>query len=155
MSTPAERVTFLNAVLSDTVNSIVQYAGISMPYVAPDCAGHKETMDRIRDEENVHAHTLNELIQRSDGVPTVEAFPYWNIDLNYLDLRFMARFAVTHQEKAIRRIEEGADVLRIDPVAHTRIQGILEEKRRHLGELEEIGKKPEPEPEPESEPAAE
>ena len=153
MSTPAERVAFLNCVLSDTVNSVVQYAGISMPYVAPDCTGHKETMDRIRGEESVHANTLNELIQRSNGVSTVDAFPYWNIDLNYLDLRFMARFAATHQEKAIRLIEEGADVLRTDPVAHTKVSGILEEKRRHLGELCEIGKKPVPEPE--SEPAAE
>ena len=151
MSTQAERVEFLNRVLSETVNSIVQYTGISVPYVAPDCTGHLETMDRIRGEENVHAHTLNELIQRSNGVSKVEAFPYWNIDLNYLDLRFMARFAVTHQEKAIRRIEERADVLRTDPVAHTKVCGILEEKKRHLGELQEIGKKPEPEPEPEPE----
>ncbi len=157
MSTPAERVEFLNGVLSETVNSIVQYTGISMPYVAPDCIGHQETMDRIRGEESVHANTLNELIRRFGGVPTIEAFSYWNIDLNYLDLRFMARFAVTHQEKTIRLIEKEADVLRTDPVAHTKVLGILEEKRRHLGELQEIAKKPEPEPEPEpeGEPAAE
>ena len=151
MSTPDERVEFLNRVLSETVNSIVQYTGISMPYVAPDCTGHLETMDRIRGEESVHANTLNDLIRRADGVSTIDAFPYWNIDLNYLDLRFMARFAVTHQEKAIRLIEEGVDVLRTDPVAHTKVSGILAEKRRHLDELSENGKKPEPEPEPAAE----
>ena len=150
MSTNEERAAYLNRVLSGTVNSIVQYVEISAPYVAPDCAGHAQSMERMRHEETVQAQVLDELVLRCDGVPTVEAFPYWNIDLNYLDLRFMARFAAKHEETVIAEMESGLDSIKSDPVCLTKVQGILEEKRRHLELLREIGTPPEPPKKPEA-----
>lgn len=155
MIDPDPRVVFLNRILSGTVNSMVQYTAVSVPFVAPECEPFVERMEKMRNEEIAQTHVLTELISRLRGVPATEAFPYWNIDLNYLDIRFMARFGAEHQEKVIAEIEAGIAGIKSDPVAYTKVLGMLEEKRVHLDELRDIGKLPEPEPEPEAAPAEE
>ena len=149
------RVTFLNRILSGTVNSMIQYTAVSVPFVAPGCEPFVERMDKMRNEEIAQTNVLSQLINRFRGVPSTEAFPYWNIDLNYLDIRFMARFGAEHQERVIAEIEAGLAGIKSDPVAYTKVLGMLEEKRAHLLELRDIGKLPEPEPEPAPPSAAE
>ncbi len=151
------RAAFLNRVLHGTVNSVVQYIEISTPYVPPDCKDHLATVRRIREEQALHAHELTELIQGMETVPKVGAFPYWNIDLNYLDLRFMAGFAASHEAEAIAELERGLDLLRQDGLAYSTLRRMLDAKRGHLAILQEIAKKPEkpkPAPAPAAKPAA-
>ena len=98
---PQRRVDILNRVLHNTVNSVVQYIGISSPFVPPGREQDLETIKSMQGEEAETAHEINALVSDLDGVPSVGVFPYWNVDLNYLDLGFLARFAARHQEKVI------------------------------------------------------
>ncbi|MGQ0614324.1 MAG: hypothetical protein ACT4PV_11355 [Planctomycetaceae bacterium] len=149
----ATRVAFLSRVLHGTVNSVVQYIEISTPYVPPDCREHLATVRKIRDEQAHQAHELTALIQGMDSVPSVGAFPYWNIDLNYLDLRFMAGFAARHEAGVIAEMEGGLDQLRQDGLAYSAVRRMLLAKRDHLALLEAIAKKPE-KPRPAAAPTA-
>jgi hypothetical protein len=61
----------------------------------------------------------------------VGVFPYWNVDLNYLDVRFLARFAAQHQDKVVAELERDLALARDDPRLSALLQRILEEKRAH------------------------
>lgn len=137
-------VDILNRVLHGTVNSVVQYIGIAVPYVPP---GHEEAqadLATIRGEEAATAAELTEAIAALDGVPKVGVFPYWNVDLNYLDLRYLAGLAAEDLEKAIAGLEGELDSVLHQPDVHGLLGRVLEQKRAHLARLREIGKPAEP-----------
>ncbi len=144
-----EKVALVNRVLHGTVNSVVQYIDLATPYVPPFCEGRMPELRKMRDEE---AHTANELVAlvgELEGVPQVEVFPYWNVDLNYLDIRFLARFAAEHEAKVVKELESGLPDLREDPRLHGALGRVLEEKRAHLAGLQAIAAIPTPPLDPE------
>ena len=102
--TREEKIALLNRVLHGTVNSVVQYIDIAAPYVPPFCEAKVADLRRMRDEQAHAANEIVALVGQLEGVPQVEAFPYWNIDLNYLDIRFLARFAGEHDAKVVAGI---------------------------------------------------
>jgi hypothetical protein len=147
--TREEKVALVNRMLHGTVNSVVQYIDIAAPYVPPFCEARMAELRAMRDEQ---AHTANELVAmvgELEGVPQVEAFPYWNVDLNYLDVRFLARFAAEHEANFAAEIEAALPGLRDDPRLFQALGRVLEEKRKHLAALEAIAAIPTPAPDPE------
>jgi hypothetical protein len=98
----------------------------------------------MRDEQAHSAHELVAILGELEGVPQVEAFPYWNVDLNYLDVRYLARFAAEHEAKRAAEIEGALEELRDDPRVHGALTRILGEKRAHLATLNEIAAIPTP-----------
>jgi len=130
-------IDLLNAALDGTVNSVAQYFSISGAYVPPDFEEHMNTMERIRQEEAQMAHDINAALYELDGAPKVGVFPYWNVDLNYLDARFMARFAAQHQEKVVAALED-IESARDNPKVHRLLSAILDQKRGHLAEMRAI-----------------
>ncbi|MHC4933487.1 MAG: hypothetical protein ACYTGV_14985 [Planctomycetota bacterium] len=133
------KVDILNRVLHGTVNSVVQYIGISSPHVPAGKEKDLETLKRMQGEEAEAAHEINALVSDLDGVPSVGVFEYWNVDLNYLDLDFLARFAAKHQQKVIAAMERDIDGVRDDARVHGLLRRILEQKREHLGVLQGLG----------------
>jgi hypothetical protein len=138
---PQAKVDLLNRVLHGTVNSVVQYIGISAPHVPAGREQDLELLERMRGEEAEAAHEINAMVSELDGVPSVGVFEYWNVDLNYLDLGFLVRFAATHQEKVIAEVERDIDGVRDDARVHGLLRRILQQMREHLGALQEIGGK--------------
>jgi hypothetical protein len=147
--TREEKVGLLNRVLHGTVNSVVQYIDIATPYVPPYCEAKMPDLRRMRDEEARTANEVVALIGELDGVPQVGAFPYWNVDLNYLDVRFLARFAADHEAKSAAEIEESLPELRDDPRLFGILERVLGEKRAHLETLKSIAAIPTPPPDAE------
>ena len=143
------KVALLNRVLHGTVNSVVQYIDVSMPYVPPYCEDKLPELQRLRDEEARTANELAGLVAELDGVPQVDVFPYWNVDLNYLDVRFLAKFAADHQKKFLAELESALPGVREDARLRSALERILAEKRAHLAVLEEIAAIPTPAPDPE------
>jgi len=131
-------ITALNRLLHDTVNSVVQYAEISAPYIPENFDEQAAAMQAIADEEKALANETVDLITRRDGVPQVGIFPYWNVDLNYLDIRWMAKFAGEHQAKAIGRIEKELEAVADDPEVAGFLRRALEQKKDHLERLSSI-----------------
>ena len=142
-------IALLNRVLHGTVNSVIQYIDIARPYVPPGCEKDVEELHRLRDEEAVTAAALTGLITELDGVPKVDPFDYWNVDLNYLDLRFLARFAAQHEAKVIAEIEAHLESVRGDPRVYRLLEAVAAEKRAHKDALLEVADKPDREVDPE------
>ena len=131
-------VDVLNRLLHDTVNSVVQYAEISAPYVPPNFDEQLAVVNSVSDDEKVLAHEIADLLAARDAVPQVGVFPFWNVDLNYLDLRFMAKFATLEQAKTIARIEQELPLVSSDPEVHALVKRALEQKREHLSALQGV-----------------
>jgi len=129
----------LNDLLDSTVNSVVQYIEVATPWIPPGYEEQWRQVLELRDEEAQTAHDLTDAIGSLDGVPKVGVFPYWNVDLNYLDLRFLARFAVTHLDAAIADAEAMGDRVQDHAQVHGLLKRVLEQKRRHRAVLAEIG----------------
>jgi len=143
-----EKVLLLNRILHGTVNSVVQYMGVATPYVPPYCEERMAELSRMRDAEAKTANEVVALLGGLDGVPQAEAFPYWNVDLNYLDVRFLARFAAEHEAKVVAEIEGSLPDLRDDPRLHGAVARMLGEKRAHLEALKAIAAIPTPPADP-------
>jgi len=145
----ARAVSLLNRVLHGTVNSVIQYLDIARPYVPPVCEGDVGELQRLRDEQAATAGKLTALIAELDGVPKVDPFDYWNLDLNYLDLRYLARFAAEHEDKVIAEIETHLDSVRDDARVYRLLMAIAAEKKAHKDVLLAVAARPDPEPDPE------
>lgn len=145
----AKAIDLLNRVLHGTVNSVIQYIDVARPYVPAVCEGDVEELRRLRDEEAVTVGKLTALITELDGVPKVDPFDYWNVDLNYLDLRFLARFAAEHEDKVIATIEAHLDEAKGDARVYRLLQAIVAEKQAHREALLKVAEKPDPEADPE------
>jgi len=143
------KIALLNRVLHGTVNSVVQYIDVSAPYVPPYCEAKMPELKRLRDEEARTANEITALVAELDGVPQVDVFPYWNVDLNYLDVRLLARFAAEQQAKVVAELEGALPDVREDALLRPALERILEEKRAHLAVLQEIAAIPTPAPDPE------
>jgi len=128
----------LNRLLDGTVNSVVQYAEIGAPYIPDGFDEQMQEFKRIGDDEKNLANETVAMIQSRDGVPAVGVFRFWNVDLNYLDIRFMAKFAVQHEGKLIADLEAALDSLTNDPEAHGLVRRAIEQKREHLTKLADI-----------------
>jgi len=129
----------LNRVLHGTVNSVVQYIPVSTPFVPEGFEPRLEELERLRDEEARTAQRLVDAIHARDGVPRVGVFPYWNVDLNYLDIRFMARFGAEHLTGVVEELEANLDeAARHDPELRRLFRDVLEEKRAHLAKLRQV-----------------
>jgi hypothetical protein len=144
-----EKIALLNRLLHGTVNSVVQYIDIATPYVPPFCEGKVGELVKMRDEQAHAANDIVALVAQLEGVPQVEAFPYWNVDLNYLDVRFLARFAAEHEAKVAAELEQALPELRDDPRIHGALTRILQQRRAHLAALQAIAAIPTPPPDPE------
>lgn len=147
------RITYLNRVLSATSNSLLQYLAVATPYVPPGYEERLEEVLQLREDEAAQVERIVALIEERDGVPSVGIFPFWNVDLNYLDFVFLARFAAEKQGAILDGLESDLDNLRGDPDAFSSVGEILAEKRAHLDVLRSIAGLDEPEPEPEAEAA--
>lgn len=144
-----EKVALLNRVLHGTVNSVVQYIDLATPYVPSYCEARTADLRRMRDEQAHGANEIVAILGELEGVPQVEAFPYWNVDLNYLDVRFLARFAAEHEARCAAEIEGALPELRGEPRAHGALTRMLAQKRAHIATLNEIAAIPTPPADPE------
>ena len=131
-------VDVLNRLLHDTVNSVVQYAEIADPYIPPNFEEEHAAVNGVSDEEKALAHEIANLLAERDGVPQVGVFPFWNVDLNYLDLRFLAKFAAQQQVKTIDRIEQELALVSDDPEVLALVKRALEQKKEHLSTLQGV-----------------
>ena len=149
-----QRIALLNRALHGTINSVIQYIDVAAPYVPAGFEDCLATLRGMRDEEVVAANEITDLLAELDGVPKAGVFDYWNVDLNYLDVRFLARFAAEHLDKAIAEIEAEVEGAGDDPRVAGLLTRLLEQKRRHKDALVAIAERPGPKEDPERKAAA-
>ncbi len=125
------KISVLNRTLHHTVNSVLQYVEVSTPYIPAGFEDRYEAVKLLRDEEIASANKLVDMINGLDGVPSVGVFPYWNVDLNYLDFRFMAEFAAQHIAKAIAVLERDLATVGRDAELVALLGDVLKQRRVH------------------------
>jgi len=133
--TTDKRIDILNRALHGCVNSVLQYIESATPHVSEDQQENYRKLMGMRGEEAALAGELSAQVTALDGIPKVGVFPYWNVDLNYLDLGFMVRFAAKDVEKAIAELESELDLVRDDLNVFRLLERLLEQKRTHLAAL--------------------
>lgn len=137
------KIDILNRVLHGVVNSVLQYMEAATPYIPEGDEEKWGEILRIRDEEVEIAHELHGAIGALDGVASIGSFPYWNIDLNYLDLCWVAGFAKRHQDRVTAEIEQVLPLVRGDARVHGLLTRVLETQRAHATVLDAVAAKPE------------
>jgi hypothetical protein len=132
------KIDLLNRALHGTVNSVLYYIETAHPHVPEGCEGHMEKVFGLRAEQAELAGEITSLVTELDGVPAVGAFPYWNVDLNFLDLRFLARFAMADEEKTVAALEPELEKTRSDPRVYGLLSRVLAAKRTAVSVLSEV-----------------
>lgn len=148
------KIDLCNRALHGAVNSALQYMENSTPYVP---VGAEEQWDAVlaaRDEEAAVAREFHAVVGELDGVAKVGVFPYWNVDLNYLDLKWFCRFANRHNRSEIEWTEQVLPDVRADAKLHRLFTGLLEMRRKQEELLASVGGEESQEESTEEAPAA-
>ena len=132
------KIDLLNRALHGTVNSALNYIETAHPHVPEGCEGHMETVLGLRAAQAELASELAALVTELDGVPEVGAFPYWNVGLNFLDLRFLARFAREEEEKTVAALEAELEGCRADPRLHALMTRVISKKKSAISMLSRV-----------------
>jgi len=133
------KIDLCNRALHGAVNSALQYMENSTPYIP---VGAEEQWDEVlaaRDEEAAIAQEIHAIVGELDGVAKVGVFPYWNVDLNYLDLKWYCRFANRHNRAEIDWTEQVLPDVRADAKLHRLFTRLLEMRKKQDEVLASVG----------------
>ena len=117
---------------------LIENTALTFEQIADYCELHELEVQSIADEEKTLATETAAMINARDGVPQVGVFDFWNVDLNYLDLRWMAKFAMQHEQDSIDRIEGHLDMVADDPEVASFLRRAIDQKKEHLEKLATI-----------------
>ena len=128
-----------NRALHGVVNSVLQYMENATPFVPEGAEDDWAQVLAARDAEAAMAAEIHTLVGELDGVAKVGVFPYWNVDLNYLDLDWFCRFANQHNLTELERTERVLPDLRPDPKMHGLFSRLIVMRRGQAEVLARVG----------------
>ena len=132
-------VRLVNDALSREYNSVSEYVLHSSPYTVPADAAALKTFQEIRDRQAATASWLTTRLREDLGAgPTLRAFEYWDWDLNYLSVPYLARFAVEHYRKVTAEYDALLKDLGDDPVLKGVFTRLRDEHKAHGAALEKF-----------------
>ena len=133
------KIDLCNRALHGAVNSALQYMENSTPYIPVGAEEQWEEVLAVRDEEASLAREIHAIVGELDGVAKVGVFPYWNVDMNYLDLRWYCRFANRHNRAEIEWTEQVLPDVRADAKLHRLFTRLLEMRKTQDDVLASVG----------------
>ena len=132
-------VRMVNDALSREYNSVAEYVLHSSPYTTPEDAPALKVFEEIRDRQAATASWLTTRLREDFGAgPTLRAFEYWNVDLNYLSVPYLVRFAFEHYGKAVAGFEEALKEIGDDPALKPIFLRLRDEAKVHRAALEKF-----------------
>ena len=143
-----------NRALHGVVNSVLQYMETATPFVPEGAEDEWGQVLAARDAEAALAGEIHAAVGEMDGVASVGVFPYWNVDLNYLDLRWFCRFANQHNLSELAWTERVLPDLRTDPNLHGLFSRLIVMRRGQAEVLASVGGEDKEETEEAAAPAA-
>jgi len=134
-----DAVRMLNEALSREYNSISAYVLHSSPWTTTEDAPALKAFEEIRDAQAATASWLTSRLREDFGAgPTLQAFEYWNRDLNYLSVPYLVDFASGHFARVAAEYEgalkEAGDDAALQPIL-TRLR---DEAKAHRDRLEKV-----------------
>ena len=134
-----EAVRLVNDAVSREYNSVSTYVLHSSPYTVPADDAALKAFEGVRDRQAATASWLTERLREDFGAgPTLRAFEYWKLDLNYLSIPYLVRFACGHFDRAAAEYDgvlaRAAEDGKMTPI-FTRLR---DEARSHRAALEKF-----------------
>jgi len=127
----------VNAAISREYNSVSEYVLHSSPFSTPADDPALKTFQEIRDAQAATASWLTTRLREDFGAgPTLQAFEYWNRDLNFLSVPYLVRFARDHFARVAEEYDAAAKETEGDASLHAIFSRLRDEARSHLARLE-------------------
>lgn len=130
----------LNDCLAAECRSIVGHLSDSQPFVSWLGVTDQQVVRQIIADENRHERDLAELIDNLDGVPLSDTPATDVAGVHYLDLRYLLSRIIEDKRRLLRTYEAASPRVGGDKEAAALIARITDDERRHLSELERIGR---------------
>ncbi len=129
-------VRMVNEALSREYNSISTYILHSSPWTTPEDAPALKALEEIRALQEQTAHWLTIRLREDFGAgPTVKAFEHWKLDLNYLSVPYLVRFAAEHFDRVAAEYESLLKEWGADPALAAIFGRLRDEARAHRARL--------------------
>ena len=140
---PAVRL--VNAALSREYNSVAAYALHSSPYTVDEDAAALKAFEEIHAANALTAAWLTERLREdlSSG-PTLRAFEHWKVDLNYLSVPYLVRFAHEHYGRVAAEYEETLRQVAGDAALEAIFRRLRDEAKSHRAAMDKVLSPPEP-----------
>jgi hypothetical protein len=127
----------LNRALQRKANELFQYALESTPYVP---RGDEHILDAFRrlipiDRDN--AKSLAEAVRMLHGIPSPGCWDLGVADMNYLEVRFLARHIIGELRETERLLQDSLKLAADFPKAKAVMHGVLDDTRFQRELLEE------------------
>lgn len=130
----------LNECFAAECRSVIGHLADSQPFVSWLGAMDQSVVRQIVADENRHELELAELINDLDGVP-VSVTPATDVaGVHYLDLRYLLSRIIQDKQRLLLAYESASPRVGGDKAAAALISRITDDERRHLAELERIGR---------------
>ncbi len=127
----------LNRMLARETASAIHYISGAWPWAE---VADQPTLERLKQlvaAEQDLCKGIAELLIRRRQAPQIGTFPEWHTELNYLSLDHLVPRLAEAEQKLIAAMERDLAGLE-DAEARDLIQHVLETKRHHLSELEQM-----------------
>lgn len=118
--------------------SLLQFVGEAFPWTTAEKSQAVDRLQRLVAEEAQATNALARFLQRQHVVvPTLPPYPMAFTSLPFVSLDYLLPHLIAYQRKAVADLERDVRELG-DADARAAVQTVLELKRRHLKQLEEL-----------------
>jgi hypothetical protein len=141
----AARVALIDALNQDLqrkANELFSYALDSTPYIPRGDEHILETFQRLIPIDRDNAKTLADAVRLLDGVPSPGCWDLGIADMNYLNIRFLAKQIMGELRETERQLESHLELAKDFPKARAALHGVLDDTRFERELIEEALKKP-------------
>ena len=130
-------VRMVNDALSREYNSLSAYVLHSSPWTTTEDAPALQAFEEIRAIQEQTARWLTTRLREDFGAgPTVKAFEYWKLDLNYLSVPYLVRFAAEHFDRVGAEYEALLREFAGDPALAAVFARLRDEAKSHRARLD-------------------
>jgi len=134
-----QAIRLVNAAISREYNSLSTYVLHSSPFAVPEDDPALKAFEEIRDAQAATASWLTSRLREDFGAgPTLQAFEYWNRDLNYLSVPYLVRFASDHFARVAAEYEGALKEAGGDAALQPILTRLRDEAKAHRDRLEKV-----------------
>jgi hypothetical protein len=134
-----EAIRLVNAAISREYNSLSGYVLHSSPFAVPEDDPALQAFEEIRGAQAATASWLTTRLREAYGAgPTLQAFEYWNRDLNYLSVPYLVNFASDHFARVAGEYEEALKGAGDDAALKPILTRLRDEAKAHRDRLEKV-----------------
>jgi hypothetical protein len=136
-------IRLVNELLSREYNSLSAYVLHSSPWTTDEDRPALAAFEEIRGAQEETARWMVVRLREDFGAgPTLRAFEYWKLDLNYLSVPYLVRFSLDHFARVAAEYEGLLAARGEDAALRTILARLRDEAKAHHARLAKVAPKP-------------